>query len=192
MKIAVDVDAVLLDLVTPFLDFYNERHKTSFETHMVKHYNFHKSFGGTLESEVALLMEFCTTEAFRNLTPVKGSVAAVKKLHKKHELIIVTSRNPGLKKLTEYQLNKYFPNCFDKIIFTNEHCGPQKGKSKKAIIISKINPDIVIEDCLDYLLDLPKATKGILLNYPWNQNKLPKNVERAMDWKQVLEIIENV
>jgi len=189
MKIAVDVDAVLFDLVTPLLEFYNKRHGTSFKAHMVKEYNFHKLFGGTLEEEVAMLNEFCATEYFENLKPVPGAIDGIKHLLSKHELVVVTSRNLELKSLTLRQLNEYFPKCFKEVYFTSEHGGVERGKSKKALVVSKIKSDILIEDCFEHAIGMPDGVEVILLDYPWNRKELPKNVHRAKDWKDALRLI---
>jgi len=193
MKIAIDIDGVLLDVITPIMEVYNKKNGTSLKFEDFKNYDFHKTWGGTFQESVDFVNEFLEMAEYANLNPFPDSVKCVTELSKNHELIIITNRPEAVKIITEKQIHSHFPNCFELIHFTNqydkstEHKGFTKGE-----ILSKLNADVIVEDCLEHILDLPKNVKGILLDRPWNQGDLPENVTRANSWEEVLGMINNI
>ena len=192
MKIAIDIDGVLLDILSPIIEVYNRKNGTSFKFEDFKDYDFHKTWGGTFQEAVDFVDKFWEMSEFINLKPFPESVKCVSELSKTHELIIITNRPEVIKITTKKQIRSHFPNCFEFIHFTNQYNKSSEHHGfTKAQICSKLGADVIIEDCIEHVVDLPENIKGILLDRPWNQGNVPKNVTRVNTWDEILTIIDN-
>jgi len=191
MKIAVDIDNVLLDIMNPLIDYHNREYNTKHTRDMFQKHNLEVVWGGTKKDTFDEIDRFYETEEFKNIKPVYGAVPAIKKITEKHQLHAVTSRTVTTAQITRYQLEKYFPRCINDISYANSFSNNHTS-IEKLFYFNKVGANLIIEDCVDHVKNLPSGMKAIILDYPWNQVELPENVERAMDWKHVLEIIEKI
>ena len=190
MKIAIDIDGVLLDVVTPIIEIYNRKNNTSFKLEDFKHHDFHKTWGGTFQEAVDFVNKFWEMAEFLHLKPFPDSVRCVNELSKDHELIIVTNRPEAVKVKTEKQIHHHFPDIFEVIHFTSQYDKSAEDKKfTKSEILAKLGAEVIVEDCLELVLDLPENIRGILLDRPWNQGELPGNVIRVNSWEEVLGTI---
>ncbi len=85
---------------------------------------------------------------------------------------------------TKKWIEKYFPNIFEKIIFTDHFTEKHIEKSE---IAKQIWIDYMIEDNMDYALELAQNwIKVYLLEKPWNKYRQEKhkNLIRIKSWKE--------
>jgi len=92
MKIALDLDDVLLDFIPALATFHNKRYGTSLTKKDFHSYYFADVWGGTVDEAIQKMHIFYDSKYFDNMLPVEGSVEGVNYLKKEHDLLIATSR----------------------------------------------------------------------------------------------------
>jgi uncharacterized HAD superfamily protein len=186
MKIGIDLDDTLSDSRLNMIEFHNKIYGTNFKIEDIKKYNFWENWGGTLETTIDELEKFHKTDYAKNIRPIKDAKEILEKLKKNNELYIITARSNDLKKETEEWVEKYFPDIFSKIYFTNEYSHGGIKETKKNTC-DNLDIDIFIEDNLDFALECAEPSRKVfLIDRPWNQtDKLPSNVNRVYSWKEI-------
>ncbi|MCD6229504.1 MAG: hypothetical protein J7K00_01730 [Candidatus Diapherotrites archaeon] len=190
MLIATDLDEVLAGYLSAFLEFHNDTYKTCLSIKNMQNQAFHELLEGTEKELIEKLYAFYKTPYFKNIKPVPGAIKGISELEKNHELVILTARQNDIKEPTKKWVEHYFPNTFSDIYFTNNYS--KKGKKKtKAEVCSNLGVNILIEDRAEYAINCSfNGTKVILLDYPWNQEKLPENIYRVNSWKEIVKQID--
>jgi len=194
MKIGIDLDEVLAEFVSAFLQFHNEKYGTKLNKNHFHVYEFEKVLGGTEENAADKAYEFFGTHHFKNIQPTEGARKAMEKLAKAgHELFVITSRQSEVVEDTKNWLEANFPKVFKEIHFTSNKYGRTNPNISKTDACKKIGISLLIEDNLEHASSC--AAEGInvlLLDRPWNQGELPKNVKRFSLWEEVLKEIERI
>src|SRR3989344_6355460 len=168
MKIGLDMDEVLCDLLSEYIKFLNSEYDMSLSQKHFNGYYAWDTWKGTIEEKIKLFDEFYKSKYFKNIKPIKEAVDHLLNLKNNHKLYIITSRPDYLKIHTRNWIKKYFPETFSGIYFTNYILN-----KKKSDICKKIGIEIMIEDSVDYALDCSLYNiKVILLSYPWNKLKI--------------------
>lgn len=194
MIIGVDVDEVLADFMKSFINFHNQKYKTSYKREDFYNYYFWEIMEIPLSEAVKRVYEFYNHETFGHVEPVFGSVKAIEILSKEHDLIVVTSRPSKIKERTLNWLEKHFPGKFKKVVFGN-HYAWEREKKKKSDICLEADVKLLIEDHLPCAKECAeKGIKVILISCPWNQTSedLHESIVRVKDWSEVLEIIKKL
>jgi len=186
MRIAIDIDCVLLDIMPSIIKWHNENYGFDHAFEMFKQYSLDKTWGCSFEEAVKRVNQFYDSEDFKHLKVISNAPEVVKQLSKKQDLFVITSRPERIRKITEKQLNAYFPNCFDDIHFTSEY-KLKEGieRNKKFEICNSLNADYLIEDCLEHIQNFSNGVKAILLDSPWNQGEIPSYAKRFYSWKEI-------
>lgn len=191
MYIGIDLDEVLADFMSALIDFHNCTYGTSFTKNDFHSCEFHEVWGGTQEEAIQKVYDFHKTAYSENMQPVAGSVEGVENLKRDgHTLSVITSRQYDFVDLTKNWLQKYFPDKFSNIHFTNSHS--QNGVAiKKSEICSRLNVGILIDDRADNANECAMSgTKVFLLDYPWNRNaNLLPTVTRVKSWQEIIKSI---
>ncbi|MDQ7948967.1 MAG: 5'(3')-deoxyribonucleotidase [Pedobacter sp.] len=168
MKIAIDMDEVIADPITKFIELYNRDYGVPLDLklepgneiyhHVPAHIN-HKWFDYINEKGF-----------FRNLPIIEGSVEAIKKLQEKYEVYIVSAAME-------------FPNSLeDKYHWLAQHL-PFIGWKNIIFCGEKIvNTDIMIDDRAKNFIDF----KGRKLLFTSPHNLLLTDYERVNNWQEVL------
>jgi uncharacterized HAD superfamily protein len=193
MLIAIDLDEVLTDFTSNFIEFHNKKYGTSLKRKDFVNYRYWDILGITKEEAIRRVYEFYETDSFQNMPPLTGSKEALISLKKKHKLIIITSRPDDIVKITEKWVDKFFPETFSKLYFTNHL--PKNGiPRKKEDVCSKLGVDILIEDVLEFAVGCAsEKTKVLLLTCPWNEKyKLLKGIYRVKSWKEIVEKVNEL
>jgi len=190
MKIAIDLDDVLINFLPHLIEYHNFEYKTNLTLEQFHCYRFWEIWGGTKEQAVQKVYDFYKTEYFQNLTLVQDSQEAVNILNKNHDLVIITARQNEIKDETVKLVDKYFPNIFNEIYFANFYGRTGISQTKKEIC-DLVQADVLIEDSIDNSLQcLNSHRKIFLFNRPWNQlSSLPKGIQRANSWKEILKLL---
>jgi len=194
-KIAIDVDDVLFDFVNPFLDFWNEKYKTSFKKEDVFSFNLERVFGVLRKEKNEMMNEFYKSPFFKNLHPIPMSQEILSYLKEENENIIVTSRLVGLegidmKEITESSLEKNFKGNYSAVFYSKNH---ETNGQSKANICEREKASLLVEDCLYYAFECDqKRIPVFLMDTPWNQGDLRGTlITRVKNWEEVLKELNN-
>jgi uncharacterized HAD superfamily protein len=186
MKIAIDIDEVLVPFTDPFLKFNG----ISCEGHEEEK-NIIEIIEKDPKKGYERLQKFHRSKAGKSIPPLKDSQQAIATLNSKHELIAITSRADNLKEETEGWVKEHFPNQITKLYFSNK-------EKTKAQICEELQINVLIEDQLRYAFEASKKKIQVILfdadkKYWWNQiEELPKNIHRVHSWKAVINKIEEL
>lgn len=187
MKIGVDLDDVLLDCNTSLARFHNSRYGTSYERKDVFSWHIELLWGCTREEAMVRVEHWYGSLEHSQSAPVHGAIEAVEVLSKVHDLHIVTSRPSQIRGLTEEWLERHFRERFSGVHFTN-HSKP--GSGSKGDMCGNLGVSLLIEDSPQHAQEA--AAKGVtvlLLDCPWNQEKVSGNIIRIATWKDALDFI---
>ncbi|MEK6906869.1 MAG: hypothetical protein AABW81_04585 [Nanoarchaeota archaeon] len=188
MKIGVDIDEVLADLINPLVEYHNITYGTTLKRDDFRTFNLWETWGGTEEEANKKLYDFFHSKFFKEVPLIQKSQESVNFLSKKHELIIITSRPEYVSDRTIKWVEKNFSSCFKEFHFTHEWY--KNGTSRKKDICLNKKVDIMIEDSLDKALDCSVISKVMLYDCPWNKtNNLPKNITRVNGWEEILSYL---
>lgn len=191
MKIGIDLDAVVADMMSPLIDFHNKKYGTNFKIADHITFSIEKIWKCTEEEAIRRCFEFFQSDFLNQIKPVPGAVEGINLLSNQHELHVITSRPDLLNKHTSNWIEEYFPKKFKSINHSNQFSKKGSIKRKKSNICKELKIDLMIEDHLEYALDCASLDiKVLLMNMPWNQTKeLPKNIIRVNSWKEIINII---
>jgi uncharacterized HAD superfamily protein len=190
--IAVDIDEVIFPLAPTFLKYYNEQTGTSYTVDDMTSYYVEEITGEPKSEVLAKLEAYLKSEHHRDAEPVEGAIDAIKALHQRYSLVVVTARAPFFSGHTEDFLKRHFRGLYDD--FYNIHRSDIEHKHlSKAEVCKQLSAIALVDDHLNYILDAAKnGITGLLFgDYAWNKlDKLPPNVTRVKDWQEVLEYFD--
>jgi len=186
LRIAVDLDAVLGDLVTPILEKINPEYGLNLQYSDIDEWEFCIN-DMNISKEIAKYLK--NPQFVLNLPVWPGALEAMIHLSKQHHVTIATSRP----KETENESFRWCAERFSFHKFQNFN-----GNSKKSL-----EADILIDDYVrnidDFVRFDEKNRKSILFQQPWNQKHdeiadlINKNkVICCKSWDEVLFEIENL
>ncbi len=187
MKIGIDLDSVLAEILTPLNDFYNHRFGTNYQLSEYVNFSLSKVWGCTSEKAIEAVFEFYHSPYMKAIPVVAGAVEAVDYLRKKHELIVITSRSEEISEITHQWINQYFPNRFAEVVLTNQFSRPGIEFKTKGEVGKEIGIEAMIDDNLDNLLDCAKhGINGYLFEAGWNRYQtVPESIVRIKSWTEV-------
>lgn len=157
MKIAIDLDEVLVDYTDSFLRFYNTTYQTDFKRKQIVEYAWWKLFNCTKEEIIKRAYNFYETKYFRSLQPIRGSKEVVSILVRNHDLSIITSRPSDVEKETLAWLNRYFPQKFSEVYFTNKWSNNSYPNTKKSDLCKELGIPIIIEDAPEISIECAES-----------------------------------
>ena len=171
MVISFDLDDVLAAFQLGWIEFNK------------KHYNEHYTFEDFSEFDYRKVMHIENDEVFRrifefyesgmlkDLMPLEGAQKIVKDLSKDHTLYVLTSRSPEIAELSQKWIEKHYPQCFKKVLFTGQI-------SRQGMNHTVSKADFCREYGIAYHIDdapfhaegiVDAGTKIIVLEKPWNR-----------------------
>ena len=195
MRVAVDVDGVLINLMAEFLRIYNKIYKDNKQISDVKQWSFYEDFGISREECFDIfhkinLMDVPVIEP--NIAPYLNII------NKKHHVDIVTARRETDREILIKKL---------------ESMGVYKGKQYNELVIVGYEPHTAKAD-LDYDVyvdDSPELAKAIiesntqrimlLFDQPWNHSmeaiksgaaRRFSDGIRAYDWKDTTQWLQTI
>lgn len=129
---------------------------------------------------------FVKQDFWEQIPLVRNAKKTLKKISKKYQIYVFTSRPSDLKDITKSWIIKKKLNFIDRIYHVDI-----LGLTKLSAIENiKIKPIYYIEDRLDFAEEVAKKHKVLLYDYPWNQNSNHnKNLIRVKNWQEISEII---
>jgi uncharacterized protein len=190
MIIGFDLDDVLLNFQDTMRVYHNETYDTNHTLEEdCKVWNLWERWSCTPEESKQRVFDFYNHQSHYDAKPIVGSVDGISALKNDHTLHIITARPEQIKEKTFEWLDTYFPNVFEKVIFTNLFYG-EGVKRKKSDVCKELGVEVFIEDAFHNAHDVANAgIPVLLLDQPWNQNHtdLPPLVTRVHSWPEIVE-----
>jgi 5'(3')-deoxyribonucleotidase len=195
--IAIDIDDVLAANAEGFIEFSNTRlgHKLKKDDYQEE---WAKVWNVSLEEAMRRAEEFHISGVVADYQYKHGALDVLQKLSQTYKLITVTSRRSILKDHTTRWLERHFPGVFDDVCYA----GIWEGDKTIEQMINQTKADVCLALGADYLIDdqikhcfgaASVGMKSLLFGeYGWNQttDRLPENVIRVKDWKDVEEYFD--
>ena len=185
MKIAIDIDGVLLDIIVRYCEIYNKRYGTKYQKKDITNWEFFKDWNITEEKTFNIFYEIYADSM--NVPFIDENAPKImKKLHELYDVDIVSARLPEYRSSIVNKLN--FHNVREGIQYTELillHHKPYDIKIKQKY-------DLYIDDNPNLVEPMKQLKNRILLLYdqPWNQDSVcDKNVYRVYDWNEVYKKI---
>jgi 5'(3')-deoxyribonucleotidase len=188
MRIAVDIDGVLLDIMITYCEIFNRKNKTNYQKKDVKNWEFFKDWKISEQEAFEIFHEIYEDST---LVPfIDANVPGImKELNKIHEVYIVTARQP-----------KYRAPILKKL---NSHDVRRNVQYRELILLQPKPYDIKLRENFDFyiddnpnLVDPIKKLKGrtlLLFDQPWNQSvNIERNVTRVFNWDDIYQYIINL
>jgi len=190
MKIAVDIDEVLADLLNQIILFHNEKYGTNFKRDDFYSYSYHEVWGGTIDQAIGKVEEFFDTNYFKETLPIKGALPSLLFLKEKgHDLFLITGRKYEVEEETKNWIEKYFPNIFSGIYHTNTYA-PSGIRIDKSKVCKELGISLIIDDDILHVKDCTgEGVEVLVYDSPWNQVGLPTGATRVFDWDEIVKII---
>ncbi len=189
--IAVDIDEVLFPLVPDLIKYVDKAHKVKLAQSDFVKYNLEEIWEGD-PAEAIQIFEKYKKQVSIEVAPIAGATEALGELAKSYEIIVMTSRDSTVEKVTHDWLNTHFPE-----IFTQVHLlGNRKDSvswQRKSEVCKELGVGYLIDDHLYNIIETSEVGISTLLfgDYPWNQiANLPAGVTRVRDWSEVLEYFD--
>lgn len=191
MRVGIDVDDVLADFTKTLIRYYNNMYGTSLKINQFFSYRFWDIWGGTREEAIRIVQDFNNSLYFSQMQPISGAIKSVKSLVINNELIVITSREPKVVKETEEWIQRFFPNMFKGVYFTNNQYTGWGQIKKKSDVCLELSIDLIIEDSLEYSMECAEnGIRALLFDRPWNKTEnLPENVTRVYSWQEILKTV---
>lgn len=183
LNIAVDIDGVLGDQVTPILLKINAEQGLNISKDDITRWN--EPVGNNtidIEIETALLND----DFILSMPLIEYSQEGMRNLGKHNHIIIATNRPKQTERATIKWLQSNF--AFDEF-YNTRHSGK-----------NLIKADILIDDYINNILNFANSGRtGILFSQPWNYNSScldhlinQHRVYRCINWKSVVYTIMNI
>jgi 5'(3')-deoxyribonucleotidase len=193
MKIAFDLDEIIVPFLPHLVEYYNEKYSTNLQLKDFFSYNFWEVWGGTKEEAIQVVYDFHKTKYFRNIEPFPEMKSIMIELAKDNELYLITSRQKDVERETREMMDEILPGVFKKLYFTN-HFSQNGNSLTKSGICNKEEIKLVVEDNFRYALEcLTDERKVILLDYPWNKsNESHEGLYRVKSFQGIFQKINEL
>lgn len=180
MKIAVDVDGVLADVIVTWLDIYNTEHHNSVKKDEVNHWDFFGSLGID-RVEFDRIFELAWKN-WRAIPPCETMLnQKVRDLSKIGEVSIVTARSRASIPSVKAWLS-------DKLIFYSDMIVVDYGPLK-----STLDFDVFIDDSPLNAKNIAESGKLVLLfDQPWNRDIKGEGIVRISGFPEAIAAIDNL
>lgn len=185
MKIAIDIDGVLLDIIVRYCEIYNKRYGTNYQKKDITNWEFFKDWN--ISEEIAFKIFYEIYADSKNVPFIDDNAPKImKKLNERYDVDIVSARLPEYRSSIVNKLN--FHDVREGIQYVELillHHKPYNIKLKQ-------NYDVYVDDNPNLVEPIKQLKNRFLLLYdqPWNQESVcEENVYRVYDWNEVYQKI---
>ena len=191
MKIAVDIDEVVVDLVHAILPFFNEHTGKKIKFEDVYAYKFTKVYDISRKTELKIVTDFYRTPEFDYLESIPGALSSLEHLSRQHELVLLTARFGAGKQKTPHWFATNLPNLNLPIIYAGDYQEEHHERLTKAEVCLREGFDCIIEDNAECLAQCAaKGIRGYLFTRPWNVKYKPHLlVTRVSEWEEIIDAL---
>jgi len=195
MTIGIDLDEVVFPLVPHFCKFLRRKYKINISPEDFLSYHFWEnpaySINGvqaTKQQAVDDFYEFIQTLEFKEIQPYPEAKISLLELKNLDSLIAITSRQIELREHTRRQLDYFFPNTFQDVVFGNQYPKNLEQSISKKDLCLQNKVRLFFEDNWDYACEISENIPVILFDKPWNKNRSKEKITRVNSWKEALEV----
>ncbi len=191
--IAVDLDDVVVETAQNVLDHYNSEYGTDIQLDQYYSTDYERTWQ-TPDKDTAVrrVNAYLETDEYFNLLPVEEAIQVIRQLKEAYELHIITGRPDFVEEATRQWLERYFPDIFKTVIFSNYYdLSGEKGRPKGNICV-ELGAKLLIDDHLVHALNASASGIDVFLfgNFPWNQaDQLPSNIRSVKDWLEIGKLL---
>jgi len=180
MKIALDVDGVLADIIFVWLDDYNKTHNKSITKEDTDKWDFWKNLGYDKYRFYDDLSR-CWSK-WMDVPPMEQNLAAAsEKLNSVGTVDIVTARDAGSTQYVKQWLVHHG-------IKYNEYVAVLRGSDK-----ADLDYDVFIDDSPLYVVDMASRGRNVLLyDQPWNKSVIDSKIVRIKKLEEAVDIISDM
>jgi len=191
MKIAIDIDEVILSCIEKYLEFVGNKGYKRVCYEDVFSYRLWEVLEIEKEVVSGLFNEYNSSEYFKRIDFVEGAKDGVINLRDNHNIYFITARPINIIKETRDVIFSEFGVLRNRVVFAGDlivnHC------KRKDEICEEMGIDLIIEDNGEDSLKYAKnGLRVLLLDKPWNQGIEHKNVFRCFSWGEILERVEEL
>ena len=179
MRIALDIDDILCDLVPTGIKLYNAEMGKHIALDDITSFHLHECLD---PQDADMILNIFEGQAIYNyLNPIPDAQWGLETLMKQGHRVFLATATPYRSFANKVDwVCKHFP-CItsDDIIRIQDK--------------SLLNTDIMVDDKLDNLTK--NLCNRVVLDYPWNRNKTKEYVydlHRAYNWVDIIDIINNI
>lgn len=178
MKIAIDLDEVLVPMLSHLKVHYEKQYNRKIPRPLkTSKYDFATIFDITPRQAQWLVYSFYSSDEHKKIQALPGTKETLllwKSLG--YDLYIITSRQLYSRKYTYDLVKQNFGNVFEDIIYCNSH-SLLGDKIEKSDVCNTLGIDVLIDDNMYNLRNLPDFTQGVLFTgpdpYPWTKCEQP-------------------
>ena len=194
-KIALDMDGVLCDSWSCFIERYNKKYGTGFTLKDFNSIRKWEIFGRPIDELEKDVDEFYETNGCFDIPPFDGAIDGIRELSKHGDIYIVTARPNNYGEDTLKWIDKYIPGFVKDIYFAK--CAYKKDltthREHKSKICVSNGFKLIVEDDLDNALYCAKAgIMAFLLNGHVGVFEKQDNLIVVKDWGEVVEKAEDL
>jgi uncharacterized HAD superfamily protein len=192
MKIAIDIDEVIVECVKHFLFIHKSKTGVDFNFDEVFTYALWEPLGISREQANEYFNSFSKYNFMLNPDFIEDSKESILFLFDTHKIGFITARPEKMKEETEIFLKNNFSKFNFDLFLSGEHY--KNGNKTKSLICKENNFSLLIEDQQPIAEDCARnGTKVLLFDKPWNKNcEENENIIRVKSWKEILERIQEL
>ena len=181
MKLAIDIDGVLIDIIVTYCEIYNKRYDTNYQKKDITTWDFFKDWDITEETAFKIFYEIY--EDSMNVPFIDEDAPKImKNLNEFYDVDIVSARIPEYRaSITEKLISHDIKEGIQYTELILLHHKPYDIKLKQ-------NYDLYVDDNPNLVepIKLMKNRTLLLYDQPWNQHSVCEyNVHRVHNWEEV-------
>jgi uncharacterized HAD superfamily protein len=190
MKIAIDIDEVVVGFVNKYMEFIETKGFRRVDFEDVISFDLGNLFGIDRDLDRELLNEFNKSRYFGEVEFIDGARDGVCFLRDNHDICFITARPVDVSKKTRDFIMNEFNILGDKVIFSGDNFG---GNKRKDEICKDLGIKLIIEDNGSHsIVYAENGLKVLLLDKPWNRKFEHENIFRCFSWDDVLVKVEEL
>lgn len=180
MKIAIDLDGVVIDLVAELLPFLSKEAGRAVKPYHITQFDIGAALGLDREQMERVWALADRENVYGSAQPIPGAIDGLRALAH-HDLWFVTSRPEKLRGETETWLSRQ-GLVVEKLLHRMDGQKVTSQDSFGLLIEDKVEALVIHTSLIRY---------GLLLDQPWNQvANLPENVLRVCSWKEIESFVQ--
>lgn len=179
LKIAIDVDCVLNNLMEKTIEAYNTKYNSNLTMDNFTDYDVYNCL--PYEEAKNFIDLFIDESIVKALSPRDGAQKAIKQLiNKGHEIYFATSTHH----ITFPWKVEWIKNYFDGFQEKNIICIGNKGL---------LHVDVLVDDCIDNLLSNFYFDR-VCMDFPWNRHVHDEayGIYRCHNWNEIIKAIDDI
>ncbi|MBT6690005.1 hypothetical protein HN903_04470 [archaeon] len=190
MKIAIDIDEVIVKFVAKYMEFVGNKGYRRVEYEDVFCYELWEVLGIEKNLVNELFDEYNNSEEFKENNFIDGACEGVCFLKEKHDISFVTARSKKLCKETRALIFEEFGILGNRVFFSGDSWS---GDLKKEDVCKELGIGLIIDDSgKDSLRYAESGIVVLLLNKPWNQGFEHERIYRCLNWGEIMDKIREI